>query len=1012
MSTPSTLFTKAQDLNQALADLPIILAGPMVRRVEKDSVCIWLALKESAQIKLEIWEGYKNSSLETPAIQPFIESVPISSFKLGANLHIAVLWLNKDTLKAGLPSFEWKENTVYSYNLNINGKNFHDLGLLSKPVLLGYEDKQLPSFLSPPRNLADLRIAHGSCRKPHGSGEDGLATLSKVIKSDFVNSLPTKRPHVFFHTGDQIYADDVAGVLMPYINQIGNMLLGKVERHPYPADPINKPRPALDEHGLPKNDQEFLWLKNTPYFQPPSRRRINRVSGFSGDEANHLISLGEFCATYLLQWSDVLWPKALMDAKTFYALMFGNIAADANFIQRVRNPQDDLKKKLRSRDAATHQLFKGLLAQKPELYTFCDALYEEAMSSKKEELSAWGDADFMKSPQVVSEDTIDGFKQGSRARVIAFHATLPDVRRLLANVSSLMMFDDHDVTDDWYLNKAWKQDALNTLLGKTIVRNGLMAFAIFQAWGNTPAKYAPKDGAYAKLLDAAAAYVDSLENYDPAKNKDHEAAKIKAKASLTLIKDREVYKLLGMNTGAKAAELSKPAINWHFTAKIGPATAIILDTRTQREYSTLHAPANLIHKDVLATQIPFDKKPEDVEIFLIVSPAPVLGLQTIEQLAQRIVPRILDAFRNDLGGQQSLDVEAWGLHPQGFERLLDHCYKLKKVIFLSGDVHYGMATTLDYWKKTDTTPVRFTQLVSSSLKNKKPEGQLAGLLPTSLTQQILAGGLAGEMEKLELVGWLKKKDIKLRFREENSYLGANFRDAQPGEYPFRINRALNEEPVLMPLRDWPQAAYNAEGKLISSGKANEDTFFLDRVAFSNTPDHRSPVPDWRWRLQVVSDTRGDAEKWANLPPEFKVSNIVSEVLPSNLEDLKTPAQINDWDNRMQQLFLRSHLAFRNHIVRRVIWFSHAATLRFLKKEDKVAEIEHAYFFYPDFPASMVPQYTDDLAKNQTIPDQRIFGLEGTIPKAMMQQTIPLEAPSGPAQEMPAYPLEPDPVVTA
>jgi hypothetical protein len=768
----------------------------------------------------------------------------------------------------------------------------------------------------------------------------------------------------------------------------------------------------LDEHGLPQNEQEFLWLKNTPYFQPPSRRRINGVSGFSGDEDNHLISLGEFCATYLLQWSDVLWPTALMDAKTFYALKFGNIAADANLIQRVRNPQDDLKKKLHDGDAATQQLFKDLLAQKPELYTFLDALNAEALGSDSDELDSWGEADLLKSPQIVADSLIESFKKGSRSSVTAFHASLGDARRLLANVSSLMIFDDHDVTDDWYLNKAWKQAALNTLLGKTIIRNGLMAFAIFQAWGNTPAKFAAKDGAYAKLLDAAAAYVDTLENYDPAKSKDHEAANINAKASLTLIKDREVYKLLGMNSGDKASELSKPPINWHFTAKIGPATAIILDTRTQREYSTLYAPANLIHKEVLATQIPFDKKPDDVEIFLIVSPAPVLGIQTIEQIGQRIVPRILDVVRGDQRGQQSLDAEAWGLHPVGFERLLDHCYKLKKVVFLSGDVHYGMATTLDYWKKTDTTPVRFIQVVSSSLKNKKPEGQLAGLLPSSLTQQVLAGGLAGEMEKLELVAWLKNKDIKLRFREDHNHLGVNFRDAKPGQYPFRINRALNEEPVLMPLRDWPQAAYDAEGKLIKSRKADEHTFFLDRVVFSNTPDHRSPAPDWRWRLQVVNDLRSDAEKWANLPNEFKVSNITSEMLPANFEELKTPAQINEWDNALGQLFMRSHLALRSHIVRRVLWFSQAALLRFLKKEDKVAEIEHAYFFYPDFPASKSPQYTDDLAKNQTLPDQRPFGLNGALPQAMMQQNIPLEAPPGPAQQMPTYPLEPDPVATA
>ena len=79
-----------------------------------------------------------------------------------------------------------------------------------------------------------------------------------------------------------------------------------------------------------------------------------------------------------------------------------------------------------------------------------------------------------------------------------YYGALPAVRRLLANVPTLMIFDDHEITDDWNLNLEWirrTQDPAKavpteakvpTALARAVLRNGLVAYAIFQAWGNTP----------------------------------------------------------------------------------------------------------------------------------------------------------------------------------------------------------------------------------------------------------------------------------------------------------------------------------------------------------------------------------------------------------------------------------------------------------------------------------------------------------------------------------------------
>ena len=38
-------------------DLPLILAGPILRRIEPNLVSVWLALSEAASVQLTLWEG-------------------------------------------------------------------------------------------------------------------------------------------------------------------------------------------------------------------------------------------------------------------------------------------------------------------------------------------------------------------------------------------------------------------------------------------------------------------------------------------------------------------------------------------------------------------------------------------------------------------------------------------------------------------------------------------------------------------------------------------------------------------------------------------------------------------------------------------------------------------------------------------------------------------------------------------------------------------------------------------
>ena len=73
--------------------------------------------------------------------------------------------------------------------------------------------------------------------------------------------------------------------------------------------------------------------------------------------------------------------------------------------------------------------------------------------------------------------------------------TSDSVRTLLANVPTFMMFDDHEVTDDWNVDATWVRMLHSSrdfyrMWPKTIT-DALCAYFMYQGWGNK----APSDGA-------------------------------------------------------------------------------------------------------------------------------------------------------------------------------------------------------------------------------------------------------------------------------------------------------------------------------------------------------------------------------------------------------------------------------------------------------------------------------------------------------------------------------------
>jgi hypothetical protein len=714
-----------------MAELPLILAGPIVRRVELTSASFWIATsKPGATITARVFNLGGTQLAEASAV----------ARAFGEKLHVTVV-----TVPCALGPGQ-----AYSYDILVDGTNLQAAGLLEdKPangafpgqVALGYQKNRLPSFVTPAGSLQDLRLAHASCRKTNGPGYDAMGWLDDYIESNL--DQPLKRPQQLFLTGDQIYADEVAPCMLPMLNELGRDLL-KGSKYEYIP---------LDEHT--SCDCSIAHL-------PAMRRQqlVREKGGFTSTAAhNHLIGFGEFAAMYLAVWSPHVWRRmATLDE--LYVPVPGASPA------------------------------KSWLTQ----WETC---------TEHNTLAKWRTA--------TEEETKEEIK-----RAELFRATVPKVARALANVATYMQFDDHEVTDDWNLNKSWSNRVFSRTLGVTIVRNAVMAETIFQAWGNDPAEFT--QGKNKEFLDNAA---------------------LMATAAVPGMASAEVNNKLKTLMGASGAGAGEQA-KWHFTVT-GPRHIVaVTDSRTHRKSAGNSMQPPSLLGDTLNSQIPGSLAP-GMELLVVVSPAPVLSPTLFETIAQPIIQGVRDALNwqrkkkfhdschpgGPVWGLEDYDGEGWGANEEALEEMLLRLAKHGKAIVLSGDVHYSNSLELDLWQKDVAQPSRIVQLTCSSARNDmKPV--LQALIRDNASLQEFQRGLAAER-----LAW-RSGDLTLTF--------PNGKDGKPPKVAIgRLARA-KRAPALLPARGWPAGT-----------TANKDI-------------------DWRWRMRMVRDQRTNND--AAIPPAHKQPGLV------------------------------------------------------------------------------------------------------------------------------------------
>ncbi|MEM7591903.1 MAG: PhoD-like phosphatase [Cyanobacteria bacterium P01_A01_bin.83] len=666
-----------------LEQLPLIIAGPILRHVQTDEVTVWLALKQPDTVTLKIYEteGGNGSIIEQAVLVGERQTIA-----LGQNLHVVAVTavpLGNQALKSG---------QVYAYDLQFHSAKLSLVQAINseQQFEISYFAHQLPTFALSPQDLNSVRIVHGSCRKPHGGGKDILSCLDNLIQE--AATLADERPHQLFMTGDQIYGDDVADVVLWLIQGVNQLLWGWTEELP------------LKQGSILSNE-----------LPPGQRTEIARIEGgmtamLGGKEdkaKSHLFSFGEYAAAYLLAWSPVFIPNHIPSSKVM-----------------------------------------GLSS------TSAKAWQEEV----KQTQSLW--------------------------------RNLNSVRRALANIAVYTICDDHDVSDDWYLNREWCDRVLGKPLGKRIVQNGLLAYAIFQGWGNTPQHFAPGT-AGEKLLSLAAQWFES-------QGQDH-SVKAQCDRYLGIPLDTPEGELpeYQLDQDVLILKRSSEAIPWHYTVMAASHEILVIDTRNWRGYppgsDRKLEPPMLLSPMAFEQQLvqPLKDKPPHIAATLVVLPTNLVALGIIDRIQQYELSRDR-VFSTDVG-------DSWNFHESAFVTLLlNLCRNRDRVIILSGDIHYSCAVRIVHWNHQTQETSIIVQLTSSAIKNSELSTRiihtkLKSLLPES-TERWFGWNKSQQKTKVRSIKWWQRQSSQHSHREPDWQYRIEWIKRQPAQaLPWRLNSNIKSK---------------------------------------------------------------------------------------------------------------------------------------------------------------------------------------------------------------------------
>jgi hypothetical protein len=272
----------------------------------------------------------------------------------------------------------------------------------------------------------------------------------------------------------------------------------------------------------------------------------------------------------------------------------------------------------------------------------------------------------------------------------------PTIRWLLSTVSSSMIFDDHDMHDDWNISRSWVEDMRSLPWWHDRITGGFMSYWIYQHLGNlSPAELA-EDETYQSVLAV-----------------DGDATKL-------------------VREFAVRADREEAGTRWSFYRDIGSTRVIIMDSRGGRcltphrrsifddhewGWITEHARGDFDHL-VIGTSLPFLLG---------------YGMHYVEAWNEAVCDGAWGGVAARVGEKirRALDLEHWAAFEMSFNRLTrlleevgagKHGKPPASIVVVSGDVHHAYLAEVAFRRSSGVrTPVY--QAVCSPMRNPLDESE-------------------------------------------------------------------------------------------------------------------------------------------------------------------------------------------------------------------------------------------------------------------------------------------------
>ncbi|WP_419666193.1 alkaline phosphatase D family protein [Streptomyces sp. 2-1] len=270
----------------------------------------------------------------------------------------------------------------------------------------------------------------------------------------------------------------------------------------------------------------------------------------------------------------------------------------------------------------------------------------------------------------------------------------PEIRWLLSTVPSCMIFDDHDVIDDWNTSEAWVADMRATPWWSERILSGLMSYWVHQHLGNLPPERLAED----PLYEAVRATPDGTD---------------------------------ALRTFAARADNDPASVRWSYRRDFGRTRLLMVDSRAARvldeKNRSMLDPAQeaWLREQVL-------EEPGSYDHLLIGTSLPWL-LPNLVHDAEGWNAALCRGERGERWARfgenlrRAADLEHWAAFPSSFDSLAELIAEAGSgpqapatVCVLSGDVHHAYIAE-PVWREGLPRPdARVLQLTCSPVHNSIP----------------------------------------------------------------------------------------------------------------------------------------------------------------------------------------------------------------------------------------------------------------------------------------------------